>query len=408
MTINHHLHDAGKKLLRAMSKHVDLIMEAYLRGSISETNDNSKVIETLIGSGILWRPEVNADLRLRRVVRALLEEGLCDERSRRIDANVGSALASLTTTTAHVKEALAKQRHTEAEAWLDDLAEQVYSLKETLKYSVRVLWERIHKEFGYVRSIEAKIRENELAQTQVSDMLEQLELFDFDKLGELAGSQRELRQLLVITLQSTFTEVAKELSLVQGRLIALLGRFREFQGRTRLLKGFLLHMEHKPDYRPATYPQHSLVPKLFNQAPSVIKPAAIVIDNAEHEATLQEMVSRIKARHFQPALSSPLRGSSEITLENPETIAIEENQLKAAVESYFCHVIDSGEQQSALEYYQHHQLSFDPEVWLYQVIGGYQALPEQERDYFALETHDAPHPEFNGNRIIEDVGLWLR
>ena len=69
------------------------------------------------------------------------------------------------------------------DAYLSDLREHVYGLTEGLRRHVRVLWERIHHEFGYVASIDAKIRENELAQTQVSELLYQLELIRFDQLG---------------------------------------------------------------------------------------------------------------------------------------------------------------------------------------------------------------------------------
>ncbi|MEP7766317.1 hypothetical protein, partial [Sanguibacter sp. 26GB23] len=83
--------------------------------------------------------------------------------------------------------------------------------------------------------------------------LNQLEMFRFDELSELAGSNRELRHLLVVILQHSFSKVIQELSIVQARLLELIGRFREFKGRTQLLKGFLLHMEQKPDFRPVNY-----------------------------------------------------------------------------------------------------------------------------------------------------------
>src|SRR5690606_41367970 len=58
-----------------------------------------------------------------------------------------------------------------ADAYLADLREHVYSFCESLSHSIRVLWSRINNEFGYVGSLGAKIRENELAQTQVSELL---------------------------------------------------------------------------------------------------------------------------------------------------------------------------------------------------------------------------------------------
>ncbi len=405
--MNQNLHQSGKKLLRSLSKHADIIMNAYLSGAVDESKQKPSDIEKLIDIGVLWRPEAEAELRLRRVVRGLLEEGLRDERNRQIDANVGSALSSLRTLREHYVEAKTRHRFTEAEAHLADLTELVYRLTESLRYSVRILWERIHKEFAYVNSIDAKIRENELAQSQVSDMLQQLEMFKFDELSKLAGSDRDLRRLLVVTLHTTFADVSQELSLVQAKLIELLGRFREFQGRTRLLKGFLLHMEQKPDYQSPNYAKFSQVPNLFNVSKAIIMPAAIDVNDSEHENELLQLVGRIKALQHINIDKKPERQAQQILVEDQEEISLNDNLIKKAVEDYFCQIIDTGKRLSALDYYQLEQFEFDQEVWLYQVIGGYQALSMEEKEYFEIEQVTAPHARYNGNEIIQDLALWL-
>ncbi|MCU4677064.1 phosphoenolpyruvate carboxylase [Catenovulum sp. 2E275] len=397
---------AGTKFLRALSRHSDLIMQTYLTGTVDESIYSPQVLDNLQTLGIIWRPDAESDLRLRRVVRALLEEGLSDERNRQIDANVGGALNKVMTLVAHYKEASHKHRFAEAAAHLADLTELTYALIDSLKQGVRALWAKIHKEFGYVASIDAKIRENQLAQSQVSEILAQLELFEFDKLAIEAGSNRDLRRLLVVTLQSNFAAITQELSLAQARLTELLGRFREFQGRTRLLKGFVLHLEQNPAYQPAQYTQHSKVPALFNLADSVIKPAAVDVNNPQHEVELSQIVGRLKAIYHLKT-HPPANASQHIQVEKMAEVELDENKVKQQVEAYFCQVIDSGERQSALEYHQTEQLAFDKEVWLYQVIGEYEALPDTEKSYFEIEKSLTDHPIYSGNKIIEDVELWF-
>lgn len=406
--MNQNIHQAGVKLLNAMSRHADLIMHAYLSGSVDEAKFSAKVIGSLIKQGVLWRPEADAELRLKNAVRQLLESSLHDERNRQIDANIGSSLASLKTLAQHYKEALQHGRFAESHAHLSDLTEHVYALTESLANNVRVLFSRINNEFGYVSSIDAKIRENQLAQSQVSELLDQLEMFQFDQLSDIAASNRELRHLLIVTLQHSFSRVTQELSIVQARLLALLGRFREFRGRTRLLKGFLLHMEHSPDFVPVNYCGLSQVPMLFNQAPSVIGSAAADTQRIEHEKELQQLVGAIRAlnrphKHYQPE-----RAAHQIHVEQQSAVAFEEDRLKKAVEAYFCHVIDSGDRVTALQYYQDNNLEFDPEAWLYQVIGGYQGLSLEEQEYFAIEQTGDVDPVYTGNFIIRDVELGLR
>ncbi|WP_299568464.1 phosphoenolpyruvate carboxylase [uncultured Shewanella sp.] len=405
--MSNNLHQAGVKLLKQLSRHADVVMDAYLAGSVNELTHDAAVIEKLKKSGILWRPEPDEELRLKRSVRALLEEALSDERNRQIDANVGSAFSTIKTLADHYKEARHNIDYGAAEAYLADLSEHVYSFTDSLRYSIRVLWSRINNEFGYVGSISAKIRENELAQSQVSELLNGLEMFQFSELSEIAGDIRELRRLLVTSLQETLSQCTQEISAVQGRLLELLGRFRQIQGRTRLLKGFLLHTDLHPDYQPENHVAHKYVPNLFNCAEAIIKPASVDVSNSEHELILLDTVSKIKAisRDLLPA--KVREQNVEMTMSEVEDFDIPDNPLKLAVDQYFCEVIDSGVRQSALEYLQANKLDWAAENWLYQVIGGYEGLPDEHKAYFELEPIGEPDPVYNGNFMIHDVELWL-
>lgn len=405
--MNKNLHQAGVKLLSALSRHSDLIMNAYLTGGVNEEDYSPNVLENLKKLQVIWRPEPESELRLKSAVRNLLEASLHDERNRHINANIATAVTSLKTTAQHYKEAQHNQKYEQAASYLKNLEEQVYTLTETLTNGVRVLFDRLNNEFGYVDTLSAKIRENELAQSQVSDLLNQLEMIRFDELVQVAGSDRDLRHLLVVVLQNSFSRVSQELAIVQAKLLALLGRFREFQGRTRLLKGFVLHNEQHPDFSPSDYTKMSQIPALFNVSHGILKPAAVDVNNAEHELTLQELVASI--RDYQHVKKDqPERAARNIKVEDQEQVSLEEDKLKKAVDAYFCEVIDSGEYLTALDYHQQQGLEFDTEAWIYQVIGGYDGLPKEEQDYFELDALGELHPVYSGNFIVKDIRLGLR
>lgn len=399
---------AGNKLLNALGRHSELIMQAYINGTVTEREHSPKVLEQLIQLGVLWRPDPQSELRLKGAVRTLLEGSLQDERNRTINANIGAALASLKTLAEHYKEALHYGRYNESAAHMSDLTEHVYQLAESLSNSVRVMFSRINNEFGYVSSVEAKIRENELAQGQVTELLYQLECFRFDELSEIAGSNRELRHLLVVSLQQSFSRAAQELSVVQARLLDLLGRFREFQGRTRLLKGFLLHMEQQPDFTPGNYPNLTQVPVLFNQAAGMLKPASADVNNVSQETELQEIVASLTQVHRRKQQPENSSASQDIDVAEQDTVSLEQDPLQQAVDDYFCEVIDNGQPKSALTYYAANSMAFDPEVWLYRVIGNYQSLDDADKQFFALEPHGKEDTVFNGNFYINDITLGLR
>ena len=406
--MNINLNKAGISLLNALSNHSELIMQAYFSGSVSEAEHSPKVIQNLIDLKVLWRPESDVELRLRPALRTLLEESLQDENNRQIDANIGNLLATLSTQAAHYKEALAHQKYHESQAYLSDLTEHVYTLTETLSTNVRLLWSRISNDFGYVSSVDAKIRENELAQQHVTDMLNQLAMFRFDQLSQLAGSHRELRHLLVVTLQAAFATSTQELSLVQSKLIELLGRFREFKGRTRLLKGFMLHMEQKPDFEPINYASLSSIPTLFNRAGGIIQPAAADVNNVEHEFELTALVDNLRTVKRLRKGDTQREVANPVIISQEQAITLDDDKLKNEVEHYFCGVIDSGKNTSALDYFDENTLEFDREVWIYQVIGAFQGLPDNEREYFEIATFGAEDPIYSGNFIVTDVEVGLR
>ena len=41
------------------------------------------------------------------------------------------------------------------------------------------------------------------------------------------------------------------------------------------------------------------------------------------------------------------------------------------------------------------------------VIGGYEALPDDQKAHFELDLQGEPHPVFTGNYIVRDIALWL-
>ncbi len=56
---------AGTKLLNALGRHCELIMQAYVNGTVNERDHSPKVLEQLVQLGVLWRPDPQSELRLK-------------------------------------------------------------------------------------------------------------------------------------------------------------------------------------------------------------------------------------------------------------------------------------------------------------------------------------------------------
>lgn len=61
-----------------------------------------------------------------------------------------------------------------------------------------------------------------------------------------------------------------------------------------------------------------------------------------------------------------------------------------------------------LEFYSVQLLEFDFEVWIYQVIGGYQGLQDEDKQFFVIDILGEFDKIFNGNFIISDVLVGFR
>jgi hypothetical protein len=149
------------------------------------------------------------------------------------------------------------------------------------------------------------------------------------------------------------------------------------------------------------------VPVLFNQSANTIVTASADVNNVEHEVDYQQIVAsltHVHKRHAKHEDTKPV----DIDVTEQSTVSLEKDPLQKAVEDYFCDVIDSGQPKTALDYFEEKSLDFDPEVWIYQVIGGYQALDDQDKQFFALEPHGNNDKVYTGNFYINDITLGLR
>lgn len=397
---------SGVEFLKALAKHADLIMNVYLRKEIPPQYDD-KTLESLIAKHILWRPSSHEDLHLTKAMRNLLEFALQDVRNRQIDSSIGDQLAVIKTTVGHYKEASNQNRHRDSDEYLKEIGQRVFGMMESLHNNLRMLWTQIHNEFALVATLSAKIRENELAQAQVNVILACLEMLNFAELSQLAGNDRTLRRLLVVSLQREVEFCAHELREVQQRLLTMLGRFRKIQLRSKIIRGFDLFLEQHPDYMPRCYPEHPHLTPLFNQiAPLKIR-ASADITVAAHESLFVELIQSLNLGS-QPILDQPERTAQAIEIEiSPEKV-FEPTMEQQALEAFFCYLAEhQGERVSAVRYYQQIDFSWDMEFWLFGVLGYLESMGQINRDYFDYQLTTQADPVFNGNRLIEDVCVWM-
>lgn len=399
----------GISFLKSLGRYSELILDTYLEGEVpAQYEADNKAIDTLIQQQVLWRPGSNEGLHLTRAVRTLMNQALKDERNRQIDVNIGSTIATIKMLIGHYNEAQHNHNYRDASTYLKDIGEKVFTIIESLRRNVRALWSHVNSEFGFVGTLSAKIRENELAQNQVGSIIDGLGMFDFKDLTELAGFNPQLRKLLVVNLQREINECSSELLSVQTRLFQIMGHFKEMKARSNLITGFQIFIENHPDFKPTCYPEQADLPLMFNQIEPFTIKGLLDVSIEDHDFVLIEIMQSIQSRS-DTVVGEVAPASGPITINCTEMIDIEEKLENKAIELFFCNVIAaSGDKVSAGQYYQSIDFGWDEEFWLFAVVGYLYELDSDTRSLFDFFLHVIPHSEFNGNQFITGIDLWKK
>ena len=410
------LFSIGAERLALLGRYHKVLMQGYLQGFVDETELSDSVLKKLIAARILWRPDETQPLTLRPQLSELIASMVSDENRRQVNADVAEKLEQIHNRVQAYKEAQFKGDYSVAEMQLQRLTELVHDLSGQFEEAIDSLWNRLNTDFGFVGSLNEKIRENERAQQQLRRLLDGLQLIDFTQLIELAEGNSHLRKLLVSRLQQQLSSHHSSLLEVQKRLIALLARFRQQQARSLLVNNMVSFLKQHPAYSPADYPHRSSVPELLNQAVPIQLQAAAAFDRASERQALAELVHRLPKTQSEP--TSDPQSVQFAAPNHDEAVTARQKALKQDVESFYLHIIDrvtddpaQAERQpavSALAYRDEHQLAWDAEIWLYQIIADWQSLPRQDQRLFHLMRQEQPASATNQLLLIQDIQLQLR
>lgn len=396
----------GRERLILLGKHAEAIMQSYATGHIDETQFSANTLEKLMQARILWRPDEQQPLSLRPNVSELIASLTQDERKRQINSDVAEHLDQIHTRVQSFIAARQKADYGASEHHMQLLTERVHDMVGQFGEAIESLWHRLNTEFGFVSSLDDKIREIELAQKQLRRLLDGFAVINFDELILLAGSDGALRKLLVSQLQARISEHSGSLLEVQKRLVLLMGRFRLQQERAQLVSRMSAFLRQHPNFQVGDYPNRSHVPKVVNQAAGITPQGFIALDRTQDNHMLAELVRYIPREPSQPL--QPSHEQESFSTQEQSTVANHQKALATDVENLFIAVVDSTQPQSALAYLQQQSLPWDPEIWLFQVVAEYESMASQSKQSFHLQKVTHAHSQFNHLQIIEDVQLGLR
>ena len=395
----------GIERLKLLGKHSDVLMQNYYGMALDEVAVGARAINQLLDAHILWRPDEESGLKLSDPVREMIVHLIADEQRRKVNADIGDFLVNIRRLVGKINEAEQKGNYQGSVYLQTQLTQEVDDLNSRIATGIDSLWNRLNNDFAFVSTVQEKIDENEKAHNEVLRWLDGLELINFAELIAFAGSNGGLRHILVRQLQGQVSGHFSSLREVQSRLNELMARFRQQQARNLLVRGMLQFFQQKPNFQPSDYIQRSHVVDLLNQAAPLQPSVSIALDRQRDLQDMQQMLAQLPAR--QPQDARALAVAQPVSRQDDEMVLAKRRALHEDVVSFYLHVLDQQQAQSALEYLVDSQLSWDPEMWLYQVIAEFQGLSSTERQAFYLQYNQQKASPFNDLQIIADVQLQV-
>lgn len=395
----------GIDRLKLLGKHSELLMHSYYGVPVDEAQLGGRAVNQLIDANILRRPDESSGLKLSDPVRDVIVQLIADEQRRKVNTDIGEFLTSIRGLVTRINGAEQQVDYHNSAFLQAQLCQEVDDLNGRIGNGIDSLWNRLNTDFAFVSTVQEKIEENEKAHNQVLRWLDGLELINFKELIALAGNNGGLRHILVRQLQGQVSGHFSSLREVQSRLNELMMRFRQQQARNLLVRGMLQFFQQKPNFQPSDYAQRSHVVDVLNQAVALQPSVAIALDRQRDQQAMQLLLAQLPAR---PEREAQAPSSAETRIQHDEeTVLAQRRALHEDVVSFYLRVLDQQHSQTALTYLEQAQLSWDPEIWVYQVIAEYQGLASVEKAAFHLHYQQNKQGPFNDVWIIEDVELQL-
>ena len=384
-------------------------MSAHLdnAGVVDDTAIDRDAIKALLNARLIWQPAADEPMRITRELTGLFERVLRDPRRLTLDANIGGVVKNIEDSVNGYRQALRSGIRDGAAHYLGQVERLVDELRSSLLDSSGQLWQKINSEFGYVSSLDLKIKENETVLNQAQRLNDSLEIIKVREMNELSGNDWHLRRYLNRWLLDAVELCRRETVDAIHKLNDLLFEYRKQQRLNRLVDSFYRRFQSQPDYRPLDYTDMGEIPDVFNQVAPVNQTGHANLEDPRQEIELNGIISGLRKERL--IIEEQDTVPSVYVLPEEPPIRMSLPALSQAVEDFYINVIESNKQLSAVEWSPVADVEPDLEVeiWLYAVIARFNNMDESEQELFSIEFKQTTDPVFNGKYLVQDVYVSL-
>ena len=284
------------RAFRLLGKHKEMFMSAHLdtAGEINDTDIDKDTINALLNARLIWQPAADEPMRISRELTGLCDRVLRDPRRLTLDANIGGVVKNIEDSVNGYRQASRSGIRDDEAHYLGQVESLVDELRSSLLDSSRQLWQKINSEFGYVSSLEMKIKENEIVLNQAQRLNDGLEIIKVREMNELSGNDWRLRRYLNRWLLDAVELCRRETVDAIHKLNDLLFEYREKQRLNRLVDTFYRRYQSQPDYRPLDYTDMGEIPDVFNHVAPVTLTGHANLEDPHQEIALNGIILGIR------------------------------------------------------------------------------------------------------------------
>lgn len=402
-------------LLRQIGAHDQLLADAYVYGSVSEQQGESRKIAGLHKAGLLRPDDEIGDYRVTAELKRMLNRLMRKQSSYRQLSDMGKVIDTLDDMVIDYQTSVKSNQHDDAEYYLDQLDDLLYEAKDNLNVSLENMHHAISSQFGFVSTLSAKVRENERALSYAQKLLSELQQVDPESCyawTDWACPTDLARKISGFVYW--FNQTLPRLRFIIDNMRISLFRLRRDEKQASLLRNMARYLNQHPEFEISeTLFEDEQLPPPLKLAPPMRLKSYVDTRNSELETSLVALVQAL--RKPTKSESTIEREVSDLELAEIQQLVIDHDFFEQQTEQLFEQVIKYGEPLSAIHYWQTALESWisaaqliDPKEWVELVFSSYCKLTNDQQDALDIKPKGSKVAGTTDNYSYSDVEILLR
>lgn len=401
-------HEQIAGLIRKLAGADQLLAQTYINGTVFADDDNRNAIDGLKKSGILRSADASDEYRLTGDLKRLIDRMLLRNQRYRQNINMAKMIVSVEQEIEDYRRALEQNSQDEAHHHLEQIDDTLYEAIEALENSLSVMFAAITSQFGFVSSLNSKIRQNQRALAyaqQLVQELNQVRITDCYDWLSWSDVPPELSRKIIRFIDQ-YKSIVERLTGIVGRMKELLFKLRLQEQTANRCRAMAQFLRQHPEWEPLDWSAEAGVPDLLRRGPGLKLQPGIDTGNVVLQADLAAIVQELRRQSKPVAPLARDSAAEPLDTEVPGQLEYDQDLYDGHIENLFARALEQhGRKVSALCYWGEQSLAIKAELWLDMVFAQYCCLPQRMRRTIALDMQGENLEGFDGNQIIEEILL---